>query len=469
MVDQIKLANAIAHHQKGELEKADAIYSSLLEITPNHLQTLCLSGSIAQQHNDHRRAIELFTRASHLNPNLSSIYLQLGICHSALDEIEAANLNYLKASQLSPDQVEPIVNLANNLTKLNYYQEAFELYKKALSLSPNSATIHYNIGTMFLKSMRPEDAQYWLEKTVSLQENHANAWNSLGVALTEFGNLEGAIKAYSMATKHDSALAESYFNSHAALIDLGKPQEAIANLERASKFEPFNDSHRFFLGVMKEYFSDEYADSEILKSLAKNIEMKAELESWEYLKSVGIKSATLVGTNTKTIELALKEALLDGLVLEFGVYNGKSIRNIAAQVHSTVHGFDSFQGIPENWNDEPSGSYSANGNLPEVPSNVTLYQGWFDETIPKFKKAHDGPIRFMNIDCDLYSSTKTIFDLLGSQIIPGTVIVFDEYIGYKSWKNDEFKAFQEAVSQYQWKYQILTFSFATKQVAVKII
>jgi predicted negative regulator of RcsB-dependent stress response len=75
----------------------------------------------------------------------------------------------------------------------------------------------------------------------------------------------------------------------------------------------------------------------------------------------------------------------------------------------------------------------------------------------------------MNIDCDLYSSTKTIFDLLGHRIIPGTVIVFDEYIGYKSWKNDEFKAFQEAIAQYQWKYQVLTFSFASKQVAVKII
>ena len=49
------------------------------------------------------------------------------------------------------------------------------------------------------------------------------------------------------------------------------------------------------------------------------------------------------------------------------------------------------------------------------------------------------------------------------------MIVFDEYIGYKSWKEDEFKAFQEAVIQYQWQYEILTFSFATKQVAVKII
>jgi tetratricopeptide (TPR) repeat protein len=469
MVDPIKLANAITLHQKGELQKADAIYSSLLATTPNHLQSLCLSGSIAQQCGDHSRAIELFKRAKHLNPNLSSIYLQLGISYSAINEIEAGNLHYLQALQLSPDQVEPIVNLANNLTRLNRFQDAFELYKKALLLSPNSATIHYNIGTMFLKSMKPEDAQFWLEKTVALQENHANAWNSLGVALTEFGNLEGALEAYNMAIKLEPTLIEPYFNIHAALIDLGKPQEAITNLEQALKLDPFHNGYRFFLGIMKEYFSDESSGSEILRSLAQEEDVKAELESWEHLKSLNIKSATLVGTNTRTIELALREAKLEGTILEFGVYNGKSIRNIASLVDSVVYGFDSFQGIPENWNDEPAGSYSANGSLPKVPSNVVLFQGWFEETIPQFIQSHVGPIRFMNIDCDLYSSTKTIFDALGNYILPGTVIVFDEYIGYKSWKNDEFKAFQEAIAQYGWQYEVITFSFASKQVAVKII
>ncbi len=50
------------------------------------------------------------------------------------------------------------------------------------------------------------------------------------------------------------------------------------------------------------------------------------------------------------------------------------------------------------------------------------------------------------MDCrDLYSSTKATFDALGDRIAPGTVIVFDEYIGNDRWAKDEFKAFQEAV------------------------
>ena len=46
-----------------------------------------------------------------------------------------------------------------------------------------------------------------------------------------------------------------------------------------------------------------------------------------------------------------------------------------------------------------------------------------------------------NIDCDIYSSTKDIFDIAGDRINPGCIIVFDEYINYPSWEQHEFKAF----------------------------
>jgi hypothetical protein len=74
----------------------------------------------------------------------------------------------------------------------------------------------------------------------------------------------------------------------------------------------------------------------------------------------------------------------------------------------------------------------------------------------------------VNVDCDIYSSTKTVLDLLAPRMQVGTVIIFDEYIGNAHWREDEFKAFQEAVATYGWKYEYLCFSFFTKQVAVKL-
>jgi len=37
-----------------------------------------------------------------------------------------------------------------------------------------------------------------------------------------------------------------------------------------------------------------------------------------------------------------------------------------------------------------------------------------------------------------------------------------------SWREDEFKAFNEAVEKHHWQYDVICFSFVTKQVAIKI-
>lgn len=91
-----------------------------------------------------------------------------------------------------------------------------------------------------------------------------------------------------------------------------------------------------------------------------------------------------------------------------------------------------------------------------------------EDTLPKFLAEHAGHVRFVSIDCDIYSSTKTVLDQLAPRIVSGSVIVFDEYIGNEHWHEDEYKAFQEAVAKYGWKYEYLCFSVFTKQVAVRI-
>ena len=117
----------------------------------------------------------------------------------------------------------------------------------------------------------------------------------------------------------------------------------------------------------------------------------------------------------------------------------------------------------------PAGVYSTSGRLPEVPSNVRLHVGWFAETLPGFVAANPGPVRFMNVDCDIYSSTKTVLDHLADRIVPGSVIVFDEYIMTDAWREDEFKAFREAVDRYGWGYRYLAFSLITRQAVVEIL
>lgn len=156
---------------------------------------------------------------------------------------------------------------------------------------------------------------------------------------------------------------------------------------------------------------------------------------------------------------ALRATTIDGMVCEFGVYKGESLTQIAQYFPDrTVHGFDSFIGLPESWSgtSKNAGAFDIGGTPPPVPvDNVEFHVGFFDTTVPKFEANHQGPFAFVHLDADLYSSTKTVMDTLFDWFVPGTVIVFDEYFGYHGWQNHEHKAFMELLERSGFGYEAI--------------
>ncbi len=163
------------------------------------------------------------------------------------------------------------------------------------------------------------------------------------------------------------------------------------------------------------------------------------------------------------------ELLPDGMCLEFGVYKGNSINFISSMFpDKIIYGFDSFEGLPENWRyDGQKGFFDLNGILPKVNKNVRLIKGWFNETLPRFVKDHSEKCAFIHVDSDLYSSAKTIFAELKNQIVPGTIIAFDEYFNYPGWQEGEHRAFMELVKENNFDFEYIART-AYEQVAVVI-
>ena len=93
----------------------------------------------------------------------------------------------------------------------------------------------------------------------------------------------------------------------------------------------------------------------------------------------------------------------------------------------------------------------------------------FNESLPDWKEAHPGPVVFFHMDADLYSSTRTVLDLLADRVVPGTVLQFDEYFNYPGWQSGEYRAFQEFVTAHGVTYDYLGYTAGDgEQVAVKI-
>jgi Methyltransferase domain len=189
-----------------------------------------------------------------------------------------------------------------------------------------------------------------------------------------------------------------------------------------------------------------------------------------------------IGMNKAYIDrYALMDRIIElasptGLILEFGVWKGASLCHLATRVSPRkVYGFDSFEGLPEAWSmGMPKGAFKLD-SLPEVPANVELIKGWFNETAPDFLAKHPDPISVLHIDSDLYSSAKFVLDTYRNRIIPGTVILFDDYMNYPTWTEGESKAFSEWCQSTDAKYEYVGFvakrtgnAFEAQQVAVQI-
>ncbi len=169
--------------------------------------------------------------------------------------------------------------------------------------------------------------------------------------------------------------------------------------------------------------------------------LKAAYEAAEYYEQ-NLLTARPFHSDLDLLSHAIKIAIQPGLILEFGVASGRTISHIANQLTSNIYGFDSFEGLPESWRSGfEKGSFA--GGIPSVPPNVQLIKGWFKDTLPGFLADHTEQVSLLHVDCDIYSSTKTILDLLAPRLHAGSVIVFDEYWNYPGWRQNEHKAFLE--------------------------
>jgi ABC-type polysaccharide/polyol phosphate transport system ATPase subunit/peptidoglycan/LPS O-acetylase OafA/YrhL len=158
----------------------------------------------------------------------------------------------------------------------------------------------------------------------------------------------------------------------------------------------------------------------------------------------------------------------EGMALEFGVHTGGTLKVIAAaREGKDVFGFDSFEGLPEDWREGfPAGHFAVDAP-PEV-HGAELVVGRFEDTLAGFLEEHPEPVAFVHVDADLYSSARTVLSLIGPRLAVGTVIVFDEYFGYPGWREHEYRAWQEYVAESGVRFDYKGYTTGNEQVVVRI-
>ncbi|MFZ1083877.1 MAG: TylF/MycF/NovP-related O-methyltransferase [Terracidiphilus sp.] len=180
------------------------------------------------------------------------------------------------------------------------------------------------------------------------------------------------------------------------------------------------------------------------------------LELGRWMRAKGYETSRRFAHREDLYDLIGKEVgQRDVLYMEFGVYQGEATRywsKLLLNPRSRLHGFDSFEGLPENWLSHiQKGHFDTDGAIPQIEDpRVKFFKGWFQDTLPNYEYSpHE--ILVINLDADLYSSTIYVLRALKDRIIPGTYLYFDEFCS----RRDELRAFDEFINETGMKFSLL--------------
>jgi hypothetical protein len=157
------------------------------------------------------------------------------------------------------------------------------------------------------------------------------------------------------------------------------------------------------------------------------------------------------------------------LYLEFGVWHGDTMRHwsgLLSNPAAHLHGFDSFEGLPEKWHaGKGPGYFSTGGTVPTIDDGrVRFFKGWFRDTLKDYSTP-DHERMVINIDADLYSSTMEVLNHFASAMRPGTFLYFDEF----SDRNHELKAFEEFLAGSGLRFRLVAASRSLSHVMFEVI
>jgi hypothetical protein len=169
---------------------------------------------------------------------------------------------------------------------------------------------------------------------------------------------------------------------------------------------------------------------------------------------------------------ALRALGAAGFYAEFGVWRGHGVNLFARELapHGLrVAGFDSFEGLEEDWTGQSrgreAGGFSTGGRLPQVEANVDLVKGRVQDTLPGWLAARPGrPLAFAHMDLDTYTPTAFALRALRDRLVPGSVLLFDELYGYPGWRHHEWRALTEEVGEARLRFV----AFSVQAVAVQV-
>lgn len=170
MDKHVPIEAALALHQQGQLDQAEAIYKQILQTQPQHFDALQLLATIALQKNDFKIAIDLFDQALKINPDFADAHNNRGTSLKNLTRYEEALDSFDQALKINPNFAIAYFNRGNTLCELKRFEEALESYDCALKIKPDYVDALKNRGNVLHDLNRRQEAVDSYDRALKMAE-----------------------------------------------------------------------------------------------------------------------------------------------------------------------------------------------------------------------------------------------------------------------------------------------------------
>jgi len=184
------IVTAIAHHQAGRLDDAEALYRRVLAASPAEIDALRLLGVLRFQRGDSADAEKWLHEALRAAPAYAKTHDNLGFVLSGLGRNDEALAALRRAVEIEPTNPSFLFNLANLLVNTQRSEEAMTVLKQLLAVDATHVTAHQLMATMLLKQGNGREALEHLDLCVRLGMASAGTHGHRAIALAQAGDME---------------------------------------------------------------------------------------------------------------------------------------------------------------------------------------------------------------------------------------------------------------------------------------
>jgi tetratricopeptide (TPR) repeat protein len=206
-------------------------------------------GIIFATRGDYELAIEDFTEAINLKPDLYSAWMLRGrALYASMSKVTSVGENF--------STIGIYENLSASTEQQAVYDRALADFNQAIQLEPNSAKAHYERSVVYLNKGDYDRAIADCSQAIKLDPNDAADYNNRGIAYSRKGEYNRAIADYTQAIKLDPNYAMPYYNRGLEYANKGDYDRAIADYTQAIRIDP-NDADAYHgRGIAYEFKGD---------------------------------------------------------------------------------------------------------------------------------------------------------------------------------------------------------------------